>query len=47
MLLPEIPASAAALIGFSVFAILALVMLAVSRAKRDVSIDITLFEIRL
>ncbi len=44
MFLKAVPPSAVALIGFTAFAILLLVTFAVAYAKRDVKINITLFE---
>lgn len=44
MILTAIPSSAVALIGFSAFAIFMLLALAVAYAKRDVTINVTLFE---
>jgi len=45
MVLEIIPPSTAALIGFATFALFLLLALAVAYAKRDVTINITLFEV--
>jgi len=47
MLLGVIEPSIAGLIGFAVFACLLLLLLAVGYAKRDVNINITVFEFQL